>query len=82
MAGGMSLSAQVISERASEGATRNTCAACGAQVMGKGVEVPDHEYGLIYVARYVECGACGTLFQEPMPTLPELACLYPPTITA
>ncbi len=74
----MSLSAQVIPERASGGATRSTCSACGAQVIAKGVEVPDYEYGLSHLARYVECGACGALFQEPMPTLRELAGFYPP----
>lgn len=78
MAGRMSVSAQAVSERASDGAKRSTCCACGVRVMGKGVEVPDHEYGLSYVARYLECGACGTLFQEAMPTLGELAGFYPP----
>jgi SAM-dependent methyltransferase len=45
--------------------------------MAKGLEIPDHEYGLEYVARYRECQACGTLFQEPMPSGGELARFYP-----
>lgn len=53
------------------------CPACGAAVSSKGVGIADHEYGLSYVASYVECRACGTLFQEPMPTAADLADFYP-----
>jgi SAM-dependent methyltransferase len=53
------------------------CPACGASAGRKGVDVPDHEYGLRHVAHYVECPTCGTLSQQPMPTLAELAEFYP-----
>jgi SAM-dependent methyltransferase len=53
------------------------CPACAATVGGETIEVRDHEYGLRQIAQYLECGACGTLFQEPMPTLAELAAFYP-----
>jgi len=42
------------------------------------MEVPDHEYALSYLARYVECQSCSTLFQEPMPNMAQLATFYPP----
>lgn len=53
------------------------CPACGAMVGGETIEVHDHEYGLRHIAQYLECGECGTLFQEPMPTLGELGAFYP-----
>ena len=53
------------------------CPACGAANHGGGISVPDREYGLDYVAYYVECQACGTLMQSPMPTLLQLAKFYP-----
>jgi len=53
------------------------CPACGAMASGDTIGVDDHEYGLSHVARYLECGVCGTLFQEPMPALAELAAFYP-----
>lgn len=56
---------------------RSACPACGAAVNANRVGIPDHEYGLAYVARYRECEACGTLFQEPMPSGAELARFYP-----
>lgn len=55
-----------------------SCPACGATAGGETIEVHDHEYGLRQIAQYLECGACGSLFQEPMPTLAELAAFYPP----
>jgi SAM-dependent methyltransferase len=55
----------------------NSCPACGATVRGETIEVHDHEYGLSHIAQYLECGVCSTLFQEPMPTLAELAAFYP-----
>lgn len=54
-----------------------SCPACGAMVSGQTIKVHDHEYGLSHIAQYLECGVCGTLFQEPMPTLAELAAFYP-----
>jgi hypothetical protein len=57
---------------------QNNCPACGGVVPSGGVPIPDHEYDLNYVARYAECGSCGTLFQVPMPTISELRDFYPP----
>ena len=73
----MSLSVQISAERAPNRGPRGICPACGSADVADGIPVPDHEYGLSYVARYRECGACGTIFQEPMPTLAELASFYP-----
>lgn len=73
----MSLRVQATPERASDRSTGIPCPACGATVVPEGIGVPDHEYGLSYVARYMECNACGTLFQEPMPTIAQLAGFYP-----
>lgn len=53
------------------------CPACGAAVSAEGVGITDHEYGLNHVAYYVGCRVCGTLFQEPMPTMAKLADFYP-----
>jgi len=64
-------------ESASGSQTRPACPACGNAAISDGVEVPDHEYGLGYRARYCECEACGTLFQEPMPSSQQLADFYP-----
>jgi SAM-dependent methyltransferase len=65
------------SESAGDCKTHPTCPACGNAAASEGVEVPDHEYGLGYSARYSECETCGTLFQEPMPPMRELAGFYP-----
>ena len=54
------------------------CPACRALCRAASVEIPDHEYGLVQLARYAECEACGTLFQVPMPGVSELAAYYPP----
>lgn len=54
------------------------CPACGELGTGRSRSVPDHEYGIAYVATYVACGACGTLRQNPMPSGAELAAFYPP----
>jgi SAM-dependent methyltransferase len=53
------------------------CPACAAPAGGETIKVPDHEYGLAFVAHYVECPSCGTLAQQPMPTFAELAEFYP-----
>src|SRR5258708_14436539 len=53
------------------------CRACGSSDVADGIRVRDHEYALNFVPRYKECVACGTLFQEPMPSLAELASFYP-----
>jgi len=58
------------------------CPACGAQSDSVPLAVPDYEYGLEHVAQYAGCSACLTLFQQPMPSLRELASFYPPTYHA
>ena len=73
----MSLSVQSSVRRDADSSARNMCPACASAVVTEGIGVPDHEYGLSFVARYVECDACGTLFQEPMPTDAQLAGFYP-----
>ncbi len=54
------------------------CPACGDLGTGASRAVPDHEYGIAYLATYVACGACGSLRQDPMPSAAELAAFYPP----
>jgi SAM-dependent methyltransferase len=54
------------------------CPACGGLVESEAIEIPDHEYGLEQLARYAECQACGTIFQNPMPDVSELTKFYPP----
>src|SRR5260370_15893568 len=73
----MSLHVQTSLDRAPDHGVRSICPACGSAEVADGIRVPDHEYRLSYVARYKECSACGILFQEPMPTLAELASFYP-----
>jgi SAM-dependent methyltransferase len=51
-------------------------ACCGAEVV-KVCLVPDHEYGLKYLGQYVDCAACRTVFQFPMPDIAELSAFYP-----
>jgi len=71
------LSVQSDSESVAESQAALACPACGCASVGQGLHVPDHEYGLSYLAHYRECAACGTLFQDPMPSLPKLAGFYP-----
>jgi len=71
------LSVQSDSESVAESQAPLACPACGCASIGQGLHVPDHEYGQSYLALYRECAACGTLFQDPMPSLPELAGFYP-----
>ena len=54
------------------------CPACGELGTGPSRAVPDHEYGIPYLATYVACGGCGSLRQDPMPSGAELAGFYPP----
>jgi hypothetical protein len=56
---------------------QSLCPACDTRFAGSRMEIPDHEYALERVARYVECPSCATLFQEPMPGGTELAAFYP-----
>jgi len=53
------------------------CPACLSGLVTGVVEVPDHEYGLDDQGTYVRCGACGSLYQSPMPTGQRLAAFYP-----
>src|SRR5688500_10913540 len=53
------------------------CPACGTSNPGPAYEVPDHEYGLTQRGCYRLCDECGTLSQDPMPNMDELASFYP-----
>lgn len=53
------------------------CPACQSDKIAGTHDVPDHEYAIQHVARYAECAECGTLFQQPMPRIDELAHFYP-----
>ncbi len=59
------------------GPARVPCPACGDLGTGPSRAVPDHEYGMDFVATYVACAGCGTLRQDPMPSPAELAAFYP-----
>ncbi len=61
-----------------DGPARPACPACGDLGIGPSRAVPDHEYGIAYLATYVECGGCGSLRQDPMPSGADLAAFYPP----
>lgn len=53
------------------------CPACRQGKTGRSWEVPDHEYGVSFNARYGQCDSCDTLYQTPMPSLAMLASFYP-----
>jgi SAM-dependent methyltransferase len=55
---------------------RTNCPACESPRVLNVVQVPDHEYGLDYVATYARCGTCDSLYQVPMPSDAELASFY------
>jgi SAM-dependent methyltransferase len=55
----------------------SVCPICGCDRRRDSVVVPDHEYGLSYRPTYVQCDACGCLYQSPMPDVTELASFYP-----
>jgi SAM-dependent methyltransferase len=55
---------------------RSACPACESHGVSDVAQVPDHEYGLDYLASYACCGECGTLYQSPMPSEAELASFY------
>jgi SAM-dependent methyltransferase len=59
--------------------TTSSCPVCGSSRRGHAFTVPDHEYGLSYRARYIDCDACGCLYQSPMPSDEQLASFYPAT---
>jgi len=56
--------------------TTACCPVCESRHILDAVEIPDHEYGLDYLARYACCGNCASLFQSPMPSESELASFY------
>jgi SAM-dependent methyltransferase len=56
-----------------------TCFACGESCSVEHIAVPDHEYGVPHVAKYVCCAGCGSIFQSPMPDEAQLAAFYPAT---
>lgn len=47
--------------------------------MGDARAVPDHEYGVGFVATYAPCATCRSEVQTPMPAEAELASFYPAT---
>src|SRR5262249_18378650 len=53
------------------------CPACCSPNANGSYRVPDHEYDVGHVADYTRCADCGTLFQQPMPAVNELATYYP-----
>ena len=54
-----------------------TCPACGATGTDHELRVPDHEYGVAFVATYVRCASCASEFQSPMPDDAALGSFYP-----
>ena len=54
-----------------------TCPACGSTGTDHEIRVPDHEYGVSFVATYVRCSSCGSEFQAPMPDDATLGSFYP-----
>jgi 2-polyprenyl-3-methyl-5-hydroxy-6-metoxy-1,4-benzoquinol methylase len=56
--------------------TVSCCPACESRHILAAIEIPDHEYGLDFVARYACCADCASLFQSPMPKDSELASFY------
>jgi hypothetical protein len=55
-----------------------SCPACEGTNMRGTVQVPDHEYGVDYVATFESCRDCRTEFQRPMPSGGQLSSFYPP----
>lgn len=73
----MSVSVQSSAEPGVDRRVDSICPGCGSSDIADGICVPDHEYALNFVPRYKDCVDCGTFFQEPMPSLAELAGFYP-----
>lgn len=74
----MSVRDQTILQPAPRPLADARCPACGLAQITAGPEVPDHEYAVSYLARYAQCQICETLFQQPMPSMAQLAGFYPP----
>jgi SAM-dependent methyltransferase len=73
----MNGSAQTAPSLSNEEILAGRCPACNDLCDKTGVQIPDHEYDLSYIACYAECNGCGTLFQKPMPAMAQLASYYP-----
>jgi SAM-dependent methyltransferase len=56
-----------------------TCPACGRPGTDRETRVPDHEYGVEFIAIYARCAHCASEFQVPMPNDTALAGFYPLT---
>lgn len=55
------------------------CPVCQCPKTRFSYTVPDHEYGLEYLAHYVTCDQCGSIYQKPMPSSEQLSAFYPGT---
>src|SRR5262245_9343602 len=53
------------------------CPGCESSEASNICPIPDHEYGLVTLARYAHCDICQTAFQVPMPSEVELSAFYP-----
>jgi SAM-dependent methyltransferase len=62
-----------------EGTENPACPACGRSGTDRETCVPDHEYGVAFIATYARCAHCASEFQVPMPDGAELAGFYPAT---
>ncbi|MFP6665097.1 MAG: class I SAM-dependent methyltransferase [Deltaproteobacteria bacterium] len=56
-----------------------TCPACDKTGTDRETRVPDHEYGVAFIATYARCAHCASEFQVPMPDGATLAGFYPAT---
>src|SRR5262249_20389725 len=52
------------------------CPACESSAVLGISPIPDHEYGVDYLARYARCGDCQTVYQIPMPSGNGLSAFY------
>lgn len=60
-----------------EATGQNPCPACGGKRVDRTIRVPDHEYGVVFVASYARCQDCASEYQVPMPDGTTLATFYP-----
>lgn len=81
---GHGLGGQIMKSEQAEREIRQTetevanCPACCGLAIPELIKIPDHEYGLDYLATYACCQNCGTLYQWPMPSGKQLSSFYPP----
>src|SRR6516225_4130971 len=69
---------EAVREAKQSNTTTANCPACLGSVVSGVFNIPDHEYGLDYLAQYLCCAGCNTLYQSPMPGGQELSSFYPP----